>query len=157
MDPRQKVLTLAEEFKAFALKGNVVDLAVGVIIGAAFTKIVDSLVANVLMPLLNSALPTGHASYTDWAFEINHTPIPFGKFVADVVNFLVVALALFFLVRKFLSWVLSLHHHEATKPETPALTRDQELLTEIRDLLKKEPMAGPGPPPSQVVPPNLPA
>jgi large conductance mechanosensitive channel len=138
VDARKKVLTLAEEFQAFALKGNVVDLAVGVIIGAAFTKIVDSLVSNVLMPLVNCVMPTGQLSYTDWAIEINGSLIPFGKFLGDVVNFFLVALVLFFLIRKFLAWVLSLHHHEAAKAETPPLTRDQELLTEIRDLLKKD-------------------
>ena len=145
MDPRKKVLTLAEEFKAFALKGNVVDLAVGVIIGAAFTKIVDSLVANVLMPLLNSVLPTDSASYTLWAFELRAgTPIPYGKFLGDVANFLLVALALFFLVRKFLTWVVNLHRHEAAKAAPPPLTRDQELLTEIRDLLRGGPNTQPG-------------
>ncbi len=137
MDPRKKVLGLAEEFQAFALKGNVVDLAVGVIVGAAFTKIVDSLVANVLMPLLNSALPTGQASYTEWAFQIGGTPIPFGKFIGDAVNFLLVALALFLLIRKFLGWALSLRAGKAAAEETPPLTREQELLAEIRDLLKR--------------------
>jgi large conductance mechanosensitive channel len=138
MDPGKKVLSLAEEFKAFALKGNVVDLAIGVIIGAAFTKIVDSLVTNVLMPLINSVAPTGHTSYTTWAFEIRPgTPIPIGKFLGDIANFLLVALALFILVRKFLVWVMSLHRSEAVK-ETPPLTKDQELLSEIRDLMKNQ-------------------
>jgi large conductance mechanosensitive channel len=147
MDPRKKVLGLAEEFKAFALKGNVVDLAVGVIVGAAFTKIVDSLVSNVLMPLLNSALPTGQASYTEWAFRIGDTPIPYGKFIGDVANFLLVALALFLLIRKFLGWALSLRAAAPTEAELPPLTRDQELLAEIRDLLKKPSDSAPLPPP----------
>ena len=153
MDPRQRALTLAEEFKAFALKGNVVDLAVGVIIGAAFTKIVDSMVANVLMPAINSVLPTGHASYTDWAIVIRATPIPFGKFIGEVVNFVLISLVLFFLIRKFLGWVLSLHRHEAAKAETPPLTRDQELLTEIRDLLRNVTPAPAAAPPAPSPPP----
>jgi large conductance mechanosensitive channel len=139
VDPRKKVLSLAEEFKAFALKGSVVDLAVGVIIGAAFTKIVDSLVTNVLMPLLNSALPTGQASYTAWTLTINGSEVHYGKLIGDVVNFILVALALFFIVRKFLAWVLTLHRTEAAKEETPPLTKDQQLLTDIRDLLKQQP------------------
>jgi large conductance mechanosensitive channel len=144
VDPRKKVLTLAEEFKAFALKGSVVDLAVGLIIGAAFTQIVRSLVDHLVMPVVNIFVPSEHASYTEWAVTINHSRIPFGLFLGDVVNFLIVALALFFLVRKFLAWVLTLHRHEAAKEETPPLTRDQELLTEIRDLLKeaRPPLAG---------------
>jgi large conductance mechanosensitive channel len=137
MDPRDRVRTLAEEFRAFALKGNVVDLAVGVIIGAAFTRIVDSLVANVLMPLLNSVLPTAQESYTEWAFTLNGSRVPFGKFLGDVINFLLIAVALFLLIRKFLGWVMSLHQSGAVAEETPSLTRDQELLTEIRDLLRK--------------------
>ena len=136
---------MIEEFKKFAMRGNVVDLAIGVIIGAAFTKIVDSLVGNILMPLLNAALPTGHTSYTTWAIEIGGSRIPYGAFLGDVVNFLLVSLALFFLIRKFLAWVLSLHRHEATKTELPPLTKDQELLSEIRDLLRKS--AGEAPPP----------
>jgi len=145
VDPRKQVLTLAEEFRAFALKGSVVDLAVGVIIGGAFTQIVNSLVGNVLMPVLNAVLPTGYKSYTAWAITINETTIPLGVFIGDVLNFLFVALALFFLIRKFLSWVLSLRRAEAAKEETPPLTREQELLTEIRDLLKTA-AGGPTPP-----------
>ena len=145
MDPRQKVLSLAEEFKAFALKGNVVDLAVGIIIGGAFTQIVTSLVTNVLMPLLNAAVPGGQTSYTQWAFTLNGADVPYGKFVGDVVNFLLVSLVLFLLIRKFLGWVLSLRRHEASQPETPPLSREQELLTEIRDLLKQARAAGPSP------------
>ena len=137
LDARKKVLSLAEEFKAFALKGNVVDLAVGVVIGAAFGKIVDSLVKNVIMPLVNTVLPT-ESSYTKWYFEIGNTRIFYGLFIGDVVNFFIVALALFLFIRKFLGWVMSLRRGEAAKEETPPLTRDQELLTEIRDLLKRQ-------------------
>jgi large conductance mechanosensitive channel len=144
------MFSLAEEFKAFALKGNVVDLAVGVIIGAAFSKIVTSLVENVLMPSINTVLPTGQDSYKNWVVEVRDgTPIPIGLFLGDVVNFLLVSLVLFLLIRKFLAWVLSLHRHEAEKKETPPLTRDQELLTDIRDLLKANRQA-PEPQPPEV-------
>ena len=134
MDPRKKVFSLVEEFKAFALKGNVIDLAVAVVIGAAFGKIIDSLVKNVIMPLINVVLPTGQKSYTEWEFEIGSAKVPYGLFLGDVVNFLVIAVALFILIRKFLGWVLS--WRQAAKEETPPLTKDQEQLTEIRDLLK---------------------
>jgi large conductance mechanosensitive channel len=134
MDPRKKVLSLVEEFKAFALKGNVVDLAVAVVIGGAFNTIVQSLVANVIMPLVNLVLQTGQASYTEWKFNIGATEVPYGKLIGDVVNFLVIALVLFIVIRKFLGWVMTLRSAEA--PPLP-LTKDQELLTEIRDLLKE--------------------
>lgn len=138
MDPKQKVLTLAEEFKAFALKGNVVDMAVALIIGAAFTQIVNSLVKNILMPVVNIFAPTEHDSYTKWHVVVNGSDITFGAFIGDVVSFLFVSLALFLFIRKFLTWVLTLHRHQAATEETPPLTKDQQLLTEIRDLLKQQ-------------------
>jgi large conductance mechanosensitive channel len=131
MDPTLKARTLAEEFRNFAFKGNVIDLAVGVIIGAAFGKIVTSLVDNILMPLIGVILP-GDKGYEGWAITIGASTIPYGKFLGDVVSFLIVALALFLFTVKFLGWVLK------TKAEAPSLTKDQELLTEIRDLLKKK-------------------
>jgi large conductance mechanosensitive channel len=109
------------------------DLAVGVIIGAAFAKIIDSLVKNLIMPLLSVISPS-EQSYTNWKWEIGSHAIPYGAFLGDVVNFLIVALALFFFIVKFLGWVLRVKKDAAPPP----LTKDQELLTEIRDLLKKE-------------------
>jgi large conductance mechanosensitive channel len=131
MDPTLKARTLAEEFRNFAFKGNVIDLAVAVIIGAAFTKIVTSLVENILMPLIAVVLP-GDQGYTGWAVTIGGSTIAFGKFVGEVVNFLIVALVLFLFTVKFLGWVL-----RTKKESTLPLTKDQELLTEIRDLLRK--------------------
>jgi large conductance mechanosensitive channel len=131
--PAKKAFSLIEEFKNFAFKGNVIDLAVGVIIGAAFAKIIDSLVKNLIMPLLSVISPS-EQSYTNWKWEIGSHAIPYGAFLGDVVNFLIVALALFFFIVKFLGWVLRVKKDAAPPP----LTKDQELLTEIRDLLKKE-------------------
>jgi len=91
----------------------------------------------VIMPLVNTVLPT-ESSYTKWYFEIGNTRIFYGLFIGDVVNFFIVALALFLFIRKFLGWVMSLRRGEAAKEETPPLTRDQELLTEIRELLKRQ-------------------
>jgi len=131
--PTKQVLSLAEEFKAFAFKGNVIDLAVGVIIGAAFGKIIDSLVRNLLMPLVGVLLP-GEQGYLGWKWVINGKEVPYGLFLGEVVNFLIVALALFVFIVKFLGWVM----HTKKQEGVPPLTKDQELLTEIRDLLKKE-------------------
>lgn len=130
-EPTKKAVSLFEEFKQFAFKGNVIDLAIGVIIGAAFGKIIDSLVKNLIMPLISVILPS-EQSYLQWQWKIDDKPIPYGLFLGEVVNFLIVALALFLFLVKFLGGVMRLR-----KQEEPPPTRDQQLLTEIRDLLKK--------------------
>jgi len=134
MDPTKKALSLVEEFKNFAFKGNVVDLAVGVIIGAAFAKIISSLVDNIIMPFIGLLTPA-EKGYGGWVLPIHGKEIPFGKFLGDVVNFLIVALVLFIFIVKLVGWLMNLRRQEAVDP--PALTKDQELLVEIRDLLKK--------------------
>jgi large conductance mechanosensitive channel len=146
VDPRNRVLTLAEEFKAFALKGNVIDMAVGIVIGAAFTQIVTSLVSNIIMPAINIFAPTSHASYTGWHVIVNGSEIPYGKFIGDIVNFFVISIAMFLLIRVFLNWLLTLHKHQAAAAETPPLTKDQQLLTEIRNLLSGQPPTSPAAP-----------
>jgi large conductance mechanosensitive channel len=125
--------TLLEEFKAFALKGNVVDLAVGVIIGAAFAKIVDSLVKDLIMPLVSLVLP-GRQGYQDWTLVIHGKAIPYGHFLAEVVNFLIIAAALYLFIAKFLGLVLRIRKQEDAAPPPPS--REEQLLTEIRDLLR---------------------
>ncbi|HZY90357.1 MAG TPA: large conductance mechanosensitive channel protein MscL [Gemmataceae bacterium] len=138
----KKALSLVEEFKNFAFKGNVIDLAVGVIIGAAFGGIIKSLVDNVMMPLIGAALP-GEQGYKGWAATLNGKAIPYGLFLAEVVNFLLIALVLFLFIVKFLGWLMRAKKAEAAAP--PPLSKDQELLTEIRDLLKaRGPAAAPG-------------
>lgn len=147
MDPREKLasfqpatrkaMTLVDEFKNFAFKGRVVDLAVGVIIGAAFGKIIDSLVKNIIMPTLGLVLP-GQEGYLGWQLVYGKTVIPYGLFLGDVVNFVIIALALFLFTVKFLGWILHEKKEEAVVPPPP--TKDQELLAEIRDLLKNAPM-----------------
>jgi large conductance mechanosensitive channel len=134
MNVSVKALSLVEEFKGFAFKGNVVDLAVGVIIGGAFGKIVDSLVKSVIMPLVGAILP-GEQGYLGWKLVVNGKDIPYGLFVGEVVNFLIVAAALFFVIVKFLGFLMRSKEVEAAAP--PALTKDQELLIEIRNLLAK--------------------
>jgi large conductance mechanosensitive channel len=133
LDPAKRALSLADEFKAFAFKGNVIDLAVGVIIGAAFGKIVDSLVKQIIMPLVSVVLP-GKQGYLDWKWVINGKEIPYGLFLGEVVNFVIVALVLFLFIVKFLGWLMRTRKEEVAT--APPLTKDQELLAEIRDLLK---------------------
>ena len=132
--PTKQAFSLFEEFKNFAFKGNVIDLAVGVIIGGAFGKIVSSLVDNIIMPTVSVILP-GNAGYKDWAIKIGEKTIPYGAFLGDIVSFLLLALALFVFIVKFLGWLMKSKAAEVAAP--PAPTKDQELLMEIRDLLKQ--------------------
>jgi large conductance mechanosensitive channel len=128
----EKAYSLLEEFKNFAFKGNVVDLAVGVIIGAAFAKIVDSLVKNLIMPVISLVLPAD-TGYAEWKWTVAGKDVPYGQFLADVLNFLLVAAALYIFIVRFLGWLM----HSRKQESMPPLTKDQELLTEIRDLLKR--------------------
>ena len=135
MDPKKKVSSVLEEFNNFALKGNVVDLAIGVIIGAAFGKIIDSLVKHIIMPLISLIMP-GQQGYLAWKWVVNGKEIPYGLFIGEIVNFLIIALALYIFIVKFLGIIMKSKKVEAVAPPPP--TKDQVLLTEIRDLLKKK-------------------
>ena len=132
----KRASTLFEEFKKFAFKGNVVDLAIGVIIGAAFGAIVKSLVEDVIMPLIGLVLP-GDKGYEGWVWRVGDKVIPYGRFLGAVVNFLLVAFVLYLFIVKFLTWIMKSQSEEAAAPPPP--TREQELLTEIRDLLRQGP------------------
>ena len=138
LDPAKKAFSLLDEFKQFAFKGNVIDLAVGLIIGAAFGRIIDSLVKNIIMPLVSLVLP-GEQGYQNWKVVVGEKEVPYGLFISEVVNFLIVALVLFLFIVKFLGWIMRTKKEEAAAP--PPLTKDQELLAEIRDLLKAHPPA----------------
>lgn len=128
-----------KEFKAFALKGNVLDLAIAVVIGAAFGKIVTSLVADIITPIVG--LITGGIDLKDRALSVmvmhNELIIPYGQFLQAVVDFFIIAFSIFMVVKlanKF-------QRKEAVKVEmveTPAPAEDIVLLTEIRDLLKQQ-------------------
>ena len=133
LPPAKKVVSLLGEYKSFAFKGNVVDLAVGIIIGTAFGKIVDSLVKQIIMPLIGVILPAS-GGYTEWKWVIDGKEIPYGVFLGDLLNFLIVSLAVFLFIIKFLGWIASPQKEETAAPEP--LTKEQELLMEIRDLLK---------------------
>ena len=132
----RRAFSLLGEFKQFALKGNVIDLAIAVIIGSAFGKIVDSLVKHIIMPLVSVVVP-GKGSYLEWKWVIDGKEVPYGLFLGEIVNFLILALVLFIFIVKFLGWVMREKKQEAVAPPPP--TKDQELLAEIRDLLKRRP------------------
>ncbi len=144
LDPARTARSLFDEFKAFAFKGNVIDLAIGVIIGGAFGKIVSSLVANIILPIVGMLVP-GQQSYKQWSFRYGGQSILYGQFLTDVVDFLIVAAALFFFVVKFLGWILKTRKQDAAAPP-PAPTRQEALLIEIRDLLKQQSRDEPAPP-----------
>ncbi|HTV97509.1 MAG TPA: large-conductance mechanosensitive channel protein MscL [Steroidobacteraceae bacterium] len=131
-------MSIASEFKEFAMKGNVVDLAVGVIIGAAFGKIVSSLVGDVFMPILGKLI--GGINFSDLALNLGKDPtgkevlIKYGAFIQTIFDFLIIALALFFTI-KFINRLKKPHPVEAAPPPPPP--KSEALLEEIRDLLAK--------------------
>ena len=133
---RNRAFSLLGEFKQFALKGNVIDLAIAVIIGAAFGKIVESLVKHIIMPLVSVVVP-GKGSYLEWKWVVEGKEVPYGLFLGEIVNFLILALVLFLFIVKFLGFIMKTKKQEAAAPPPP--TKDQELLGEIRDLLKRRP------------------
>ena len=135
------------EFKEFAVKGNVVDMAVGVIIGGAFGKIVSSLVGDVIMPLMGKI--TGNVSFTDLKYELTAavmngeevvTPavyLNYGQFIQNVFDFIIVAFCIFCMVKVLMK--LKKKKEEEPAPESPAApSKEEVLLTEIRDLLKEK-------------------
>lgn len=129
-------MSMLKEFKDFAMKGNVVDLAVGVVIGAAFGKIVASLVEDLMMPAIGWIF--GKVDFSELTLSLpaltgDPVVLKYGVFLTVLVNFLIVAFAIFFFVVKPMS---KLKKKEA--PAAPAGPTDIELLTEIRDLLKKK-------------------
>jgi len=125
---------MLKEFKDFAMRGNVVDMAVGIIIGAAFGKIVSSLVSDVIMPPIGVVM--GSVSFSDLAFALGESGVTlnYGLFIDTVINFLIVAMAVFMLIKG----INTLKRKEEEKPaEAPKPSAQEVLLTEIRDLLAK--------------------
>lgn len=121
-----------KEFKAFAFKGNVVDLAVGVIIGAAFSAIVKSFVDDIITPLLlNPALEKANVKNIA---ELSWNSVKYGNFLSSIISFLIVALVLFMLIKG----INRLSRKEEEVPVPAAPTEDQKLLMEIRDILKQK-------------------
>lgn len=133
-------MSIVKEFREFAVKGNVVDMAVGIIIGAAFGKIVTALVSGVLMPPLGVLL--GGVDFSDLAIVLKEATadapavvISYGSFIQTVVDFTIVAFAIFMMVKV----INKLKKKEEEAPKAaPAPSAEQVLLTEIRDLLKEK-------------------
>jgi large conductance mechanosensitive channel len=136
---RRSLMGMMKEFKEFAMKGNVVDMAVGIVIGGAFGKIVSSFVANVIMPPIGLLL--GNVNFADLSVTLaeqgaDGKPVlmNYGAFVQSVVDFLIIAFAIFMVVKG----MNSLKKKEEEAPAAPpAPPKEQVLLEEIRDLLKK--------------------
>jgi large conductance mechanosensitive channel len=132
-------MSFIAEFKKFALRGNVIDLAVGVVIGAAFGKIVTSLVDNIIMPPIGMLI--GGIDFSDWKWVLKpadpatktaEVAIQYGAFINVLLQFVIIAFAIFLVVKA----INRLFHHEEKKPSAPPA--DVALLTEIRDLLKDQ-------------------
>ena len=138
------------DFRKFIMRGNVVDLAIGVVIGAAFTAIVNSMVDDLIMPIVSGIIGT---DFTELSFQFNGATIAYGNFIQAVINFLIIALVVFFTIR----WAIRLTERmgmetEALEGIVPDSEREKEeepqpepepsdevlLLTEIRDLMKEE-------------------
>ncbi len=129
-------MSLMKEFKEFAVKGNVADMAVGIVIGAAFGKIVSSFVGDVIMPPIGVLL--GGVDLSQWAFTVQEAVgdvpavvISYGKFIQTIVDFVIIALAIFMVIKG----MNALKRKEAEAPAEPSA--QEKLLTEIRDLLKE--------------------
>jgi len=129
-----------EEFKAFAMRGNVLDMAVGVVIGGAFGKITTSLVNDIIMPLIS--MLTGGIDFSGWKWVLKaaegdaaEVAVNFGSFIAVVLDFIIIAFAVFCMVKA----INKLHKKKEEAPAAPpAPSAEEKLLTEIRDLLKEK-------------------
>ena len=122
------------EFKTFIARGNVIDMAVGVIIGGAFGKIVTSLVNDILMPLIGTIL--GGLDFSSLSLKINDANIAYGAFIQSVVDFLIIAFCIFMMIKLFEKFKFE-EKKEEVKEEAPKKSDEVVLLEEIRDLLKK--------------------
>ncbi|MBR2482008.1 MAG: large-conductance mechanosensitive channel protein MscL [Oscillospiraceae bacterium] len=141
-----------EEFKAFAMRGNVIDLAVGVVIGGAFGKITTSIVNDIIMPLIS--MITGGIDFTAWKWVLKEAvkeldpatnemvevlpevAVNFGNTIAVILDFIIIAFAIFCMI-KALNKLQKKKEEEAAPPAPPAPSNEEVLLTEIRDLLKE--------------------
>src|SRR4029434_8487714 len=125
-------MSIIQEFKTFVLKGNVVDLAVGVLIGASFGKVVESFTNGIIKPLLNAVGGNPDVSLTLWVFDL-------GTVITAALSFLITAAVIFFFVIKPINALLALTIKRADEnpAEPPPIPEDVKLLMEIRDLLKK--------------------
>jgi large conductance mechanosensitive channel len=125
---------MIKEFKEFAMKGNVMDLAIGVIIGGAFGKIVSSLVDNLLMPLVGILLQG--VNFSSLALKVGNAELKYGLFIGATIDFIIIAFVMFLIIKGMNNLK---RKEEATVPVVPpAPSKEEQLLTEIRDLLKSK-------------------
>lgn len=140
-----------DDFKAFALKGNVIDMAVGVIVGGAFGKIVTSLVNDMIMPIISLCtggsgfenmkfvIKEGHPAAADGAAAIEEVAINYGTFIMNIVDFFIIAFSIFVAIRLTVKFKEKWEKPEPEpEPEAAAPTKEELLLEEIRDLLKQQ-------------------
>ena len=131
------VIVMVKEFKEFISRGNVMDMAVGIIIGGAFTSIVNALVESILMPIIG--ILTGGLSVADMSITVGNASIGIGAFLQAVIDFLIVAWVLFLMIKAMNKAKSVVVKEEEAAPEEPApVPEDVQLLTEIRDLLKNQ-------------------
>ena len=144
-------MSFIKDFKAFALKGNVIDMAIGVIIGGAFGKIVSSLVNDIIMPLIT--IITGNGGFENMKYVIHHAEpadaalgkaaveevaINYGMFIQNIVDFLIIALSIFIALRVTMKFMKKEKEEDAAPAPAPEPTAEEKLLAEIRDLLKEQ-------------------
>lgn len=124
------------EFKKFAVRGNVIDLAVGVIIGGAFGKIVSSLVNDIIMPLVGLLL--GGINFSNLSWKVGEAEVKYGAFIQTVVDFFIIAFSIFLFVKLLNNLYERVKKQEEAKEAAQTLTKEEQLLIEIRDLLKQQ-------------------
>jgi large conductance mechanosensitive channel len=128
--------SLGQEFKAFAMKGNVIDLAVAVVIGAAFGKIVTSLVADIITPLIG--LLMGGVDFSGMSYKLGEATVSYGVFIQSVIDFVIVAFAIFLVVKALNKAQKSVVKKEEEAPKAPAEPSEEvKLLREIRDSIRR--------------------
>lgn len=125
-------MKLLDEFKAFAVRGNIIDLAVAVIIGTAFGKIVSSLVDTVIMPIMGLLL--GGIDFTGWVWNVNESTIAYGKFIQSIVDFTIITFVIFMALRALSRFEKKKEHEAQAEPK---ISEEVLLLREIRDSVKK--------------------
>lgn len=130
-------MKIIDEFKEFISRGNVIDMAVGIVVGGAFTGIVNSLVNNILTPVIN--MLTGKADVSDLSVSIGTATLNYGLFLQSIINFLIIAVSVFILVKAVNTLrEMAFRKKEEETIETPPAPTQEELLAEIRDLLKEK-------------------
>lgn len=132
---KERKFILFKEFKEFISKGNVLDLAVGVIVGGAFGKIVTSLVDDIIMPIIG--LIIGGINFSGLSLKIGEATVKYGMFIQNIVNFLIIAFSIF-LVVKAVNKMRRIKPEKEEPPVEPKKSNEEILLTEIRDLLKNK-------------------